>query len=167
MKQREHWTEWMKLLEKIFLCSSVLENYRAILRGVEENQSLLLGGLFFKCFNKGVSLIIPANEGNLHTFFSHLKLMPGSSMGNCMVYLAFPLPGHQMDAFRDHAFPIFILNSTAYIHTQISAAVLVSEARDLFMEKTDLIDCPEIQPGWGVCRCCPPATRPGLRRGVS
>lgn len=61
----------MKLLEKIFLCSSVLENYRAILRGVEENQSLILGGLFFKCFNKGVSLIIPANEGN-YTHFSHI-----------------------------------------------------------------------------------------------
>lgn len=34
------------------LCSSVLENYRAILRGVEENQSLLWEGYFFNALTK-------------------------------------------------------------------------------------------------------------------
>jgi len=175
----------LQLLEKIFLCSSVLENYRAILRGVEENQNSILGGLreanvgrlspnfitpdvllsiLNTLIKEGVSLIIPPNEENLHTYYFSLnvKLMPGSSLGNLMVYLTFPLPGHQMDAFLVHAFPRPILNSTAFIHTQISAAVLlVSEARDLFVEKRDLIDCKAIQPGWSVC----PADAALLRRG--
>ncbi|XP_037794640.1 uncharacterized protein LOC119590003 [Penaeus monodon] len=36
-----------------------------------------------------------------------------------------------------------------------------SEARDLFVEKRDLIDCKAIQPGWSVC----PADAALLRRG--
>lgn len=97
-----------------------------------------------------------------HYFSLNVKPMPSSSLGILMVYLTFPLPGHQMDAFLAHAFPRPILNSTAFIHTQISAAVLlVSEARDLFVEKRDSTDCKAIQPGWSVC----PADVAILRRG--
>lgn len=85
-----------------------------------------------------------------YTYFStHLKLIPGSSLGDLMVS-DFLLPGHQMDAFLVHAFPRPILNSPVFIQTQISAAVLVPEARDLLVEERDLIDCKEIQPGWSV-----------------
>lgn len=64
-----------------------------------------------------------------------------------MVYLAFLLPGHGWMLSWSLLSPD-ILNSTTFIHTHISAAVLVSEARDLFEENTDLINCTESQPGW-------------------